>query len=345
MKVAVFSTKPYDERFLAAAAAGRPLELVFLEPRLDTRTVALAAGHPAVCAFVDDDLSAPVLRRLAEGGTGLVALRSAGYDNVDLAAAELGLVVAHVPAYSPYAVAEHVVGLILALNRRIHRAYQRVRDYNFSLVGLLGFDLHGRTVGVVGTGAIGRVFARIMTGFGCRVLAYDLRRDPECERLGVAYVPLDELFAESDIVSLHCPLTPATFHLVNGSTLATMKPGVMLINTSRGALVDTAAVIEALKTGRVGYLGLDVYEEEGALFFEDRSERGAAFDDVFARLLTLPNVIVTGHQGFFTVDALTRIAEVTVANLTGFATGAGPRYTVPAPTPPRPAPIRATGGP
>lgn len=328
VRVAVFSAKDYDRRFLGAA---RPegVDLDFLEHRLTVRTAGLAAGSTAVCAFVEDDVSAPVLDVLAAGGVRLVALRSAGFDNVDVAHAEsLGVTVARVPAYSPYAVAEHAVALILALNRHLCRAYNRVREYNFALSGLLGFDLHGRTVGAVGTGEIGTVFARIMTGFGCRVLAHDVRTNPACEALGVEYVDLRRLLAESDIVSLHCPLTPATHHLLGADALTRVKPGVMLINTSRGGLLDTRAVIAALKSGRIGALGIDVYEEESALFFEDRSEHGAFDDDLFARLLTFPNVLVTGHQGFFTVDALTRIAEVTMANLTGFARGDGPRYPV-----------------
>jgi len=272
-----------------------------------------------------------VLDRLAAGGIRMVALRSAGYDNVDLVrAGELGITVARVPAYSPHAVAEHAVALILALNRRIHRAYNRVREYNFALTGLLGFDLYGRTVGVIGTGAIGAVFARIMIGFGCRVLAHDVRRNPECERMGAEYVDLGRLLGESDIVSLHCPLLPQTYHLIDADALNRMRRGAMLINTSRGGLLDTTAVIAALKTGHLGYLGIDVYEEESALFFEDRSEEGAFSDDVFARLLTFPNVIVTGHQGFFTSDALRSIAETTMANLRGFEAGTGPRFPVPA---------------
>ncbi|THJ66137.1 2-hydroxyacid dehydrogenase [Candidatus Frankia alpina] len=328
MRVAVFSSKDYDRRFLSSARTG-DLELNFLEHRLTEQTAGLAQGHAAVCVFVEDEVSAGVLTRLAADGIRLVVLRSAGHDNVDLACARsLGIVVAHVPAYSPYAVAEHAVALILALNRHVCRAYNRVREYNFALTGLLGFDLHGRTVGVVGTGAIGTVFARIMTGFGCRVIAHDVRPNPECERLGVSYVKLDQIFADSDIISLHCPLTPATHHLVDADALARMKRGVMLVNTSRGGLLNTAAVISALKKGLIGYLGIDVYEEENALFFEDRSERGAFDDDLFARLLTFPNVLVTGHQGFFTADALTRIGEVTIANLLGFERGDGPQFPV-----------------
>ena len=262
--------------------------------------------------------SDPVLS-FTETETGIVpALRSAGYNNVDLpAAARLGLTVTRVPAYSPHAVAEHTVALILALNRKVHRAWARVREGNFSLDGLLGFDLVGRTAGVVGTGKIGAAVARIMFGFGCRVLAFDPFPNPECVALGVSYVPFNELLARSDIVTLHCPLTPETRHLMDAAALERMKPGAMLINTGRGTLVDTKAVIEALKSGRLGHLGLDVYEEEAALFFEDRSWR-ILQDDVFARLLTFPNVIVTGHQGFFTAEALAAIAETTLRAVTEF---------------------------
>jgi D-lactate dehydrogenase len=269
-----------------------------------------------------------VLQRLVRAGVGLVALRSAGFNHVDLAAAgELGITIARVPAYSPHAVAEHTVGLILCLNRKLHRAYARVRDGNFSLEGLLGFDLHGRTVGVVGTGNVGTVVATIMAGFGCRLLAFDPEPNDECRALGVRYVGLEELLGSADIVSLHCPLTPETRHLVDADALGRMKPGVMLINTGRGALVDTAAVIAALKTGRIGALGLDVYEEEEALFFEDLS--GTVIqDDVFMRLLTFPNVMVTAHQAFFTEDALLAIADTTMANITAFETGSGEIHRV-----------------
>ena len=318
MRTAIFSSKPYDVAFLTAANQGLGHELHFLEPRLVKETSALASGFPAICAFVNDQLDAEVLTRLATGGTRLIALRSAGYNNVDLpAAARLGLTVTRVPAYSPHAVAEHTVALILALNRKVHRAWARVREGNFSLDGLLGFDLVGRTAGVVGTGKIGAAVARIMFGFGCRVLAFDPFPNPECVALGVSYVPFNELLARSDIVTLHCPLTPETRHLMDAAALERMKPGAMLINTGRGTLVDTKAVIEALKSGRLGHLGLDVYEEEAALFFEDRSWR-ILQDDVFARLLTFPNVIVTGHQGFFTAEALAAIAETTLRAVTEF---------------------------
>lgn len=323
MRVAVFSTKPYDEQFLAAANRGQH-ELVFLEPRLDTTTAALAADSDAVCAFVNDDLSTDVLRRLATQGVRVIALRSAGFNHVDLnAAADLGITVTRVPAYSPHAVAEHAVGLILALNRKLHRAYNRVRENNFALTGLLGFDLHGRVVGVIGTGQIGAVFAQIMVGFGCRVVATDPFPNEACQRAGVQYVELDELLGAADIVSLHCPLTTDTHHLIDDQSLTRMRDGVMLINTSRGGLVDTVAAIEALKSGKLGYLGLDVYEEEAGLFFEDLSD-AVIDDDIFSRLLTFPNVLITGHQAFFTEQALEQIATTTVTNLTAFEHGATP---------------------
>lgn len=327
MKIAVFSTKSYDQTSLDRANAAHGHELVYFDARLTSRTVPLAAGFPGVCAFVNDQLDAGVLDALARGGTRVIALRSAGFNHVDLSAArELGLTVVRVPAYSPYAVAEHAVALILALDRKIYRAYNRVREGNFSLEGLLGSDLHGRTVGVIGTGKIGLVFARIMAGFGCRVLAFDPYPSDEAERF-VQYVSLDEVFAQSDVISLHCPLTPDTHHIIDAGAIGRMKDGVMLVNTSRGALVDTQAVIAGLKSGKIGHLGLDVYEEEGDLFFEDLSAR-VIQDDVFSRLLTFPNVLITGHQGFFTEEALRNIAETTLANVTAFETGQGTMHTV-----------------
>ena len=318
MRVAVFSTKPYDRHFLDAANASVRHELAYLEPRLTIETAALARGTTAVCAFVNDALPAEVLQALAAGGIRLVALRCTGFNNVDLAAARrLGITVARVPEYSPHAVAEHAVALVLALNRNIHRAYARVREGNFALEGLLGFDMKGRTVGVVGTGRIGATFARILAGFGCTILAVDPAPDAACIAAGVRYVELSELLATSDIVSLHCPLTPATHHLIDAAALARLRPGAMLINTSRGAVIDTPAVIAALKDGRLGHLGLDVYEEEADLFFEDLSDK-VIQDDVFARLLSFPNVLVTGHQAFFTADALQGIAGITIANITAF---------------------------
>lgn len=320
MRVAVFSTKSHDREYLTAANAGRH-ELDFLESRLNLETAPLAGGAPAVCIFVNDVGSAEVLTRLAEKDTRLLALRSAGFNHVDIGAArELGLTVVRVPAYSPNAVAEFTVGMILALDRKYHRAHNRVREGNFSLEGLLGFDLHTRTVGIVGTGKIGHLVARILAGFGCRIIAYDPYPNEDTPGLGVEYVDLERLLGEADIITLHAPLTPETQHLIDRDSLRHVRPGAMLINTSRGALVDTEAVIDALKDGRLGSLGLDVYEEEADLFFEDLSNQVIA-DDVFSRLLTFPNVLVTGHQAFFTHDALTQIAETTVANITHFELG------------------------
>jgi D-lactate dehydrogenase len=321
MRVAVFSTRPHDRAYLEAANTPHQHEFTFLEARLTAATLALASGFPAVCVFVNDRLDAAVLRGLHQHGTRLVALRCAGFNNVDLlAAAGLGVRVTRVPAYSPYAVAEHTVTLILALNRKIYRSYVRVREGNFALDGLLGFDLHGRTVGVVGTGKIGAVVVEIMTGFGCRVLAQDPTINPACEALGAEYVSLTDLLSRSDVVTLHCPLVPDTYHLIDAEALNHVRPGMMLINTSRGALIDTRAVIAALKSGRIGYLGLDVYEEEGDLFFQDLSGR-VLQDDVFARLLTFPNVVITGHQAFFTHEALQGIAATTIHNLSAFERG------------------------
>lgn len=321
MRVAIFSTKSYDRRFLESANKGDAHDLVFFEACLTSETSGLAAGFPAVCAFVNDRLTAEVLENLAKSGTRLIAMRCAGFNNVDLSAArELALTVVRVPDYSPHAVAEHTVALILALNRRIHRAYNRVREGNFTLDGLAGFHLYGRTAGIIGTGKIGAAVARILKGFGCNLVAYDPVPNPDCVSLAVKYVPLEELFSQSDIISLHWPLTPQTQHLIDSRSLARMRPGVMLINTSRGGLIDTRAVIGALKSSKIAYLGLDVYEEEADLFFEDLSDR-VIRDDVFSRLLTFPNVIITGHQGFFTQDALKNIAETTLSNITDFKQG------------------------
>ena len=319
--IRMFSTKPYDRRGFEAANDSH--SLTFLDARLDPTTVELAAGADAVCVFVNDDLSAPVLEALAASGVRCVALRCAGYNNVDLdAARRLGLVVVRVPAYSPNAVAEHTLALILALNRRIHRAYNRVRDGNFSLDGLVGFDLAGKTAGVVGTGRIGAIVARLLWHLRCRVLAADPFPDEHLLELGVEYVSIDQLFAESDLVTLNCPLTPETHHLVDAAAIDSMRPGVMLVNTGRGGLIDTQAVVDGLKSARLGSLALDVYEEEAELFFEDRSQE-ILDDDVFARLLTFPNVLITAHQAFLTNEALSAIAETTLANVTSvFAGGA-----------------------
>ena len=316
MRIAMFGTKPYDRVHFEKANLAEKHDLIFLEPRLGAETAKLAEGAEAVCVFVNDELRADTIDQLATLGVRLIALRCAGFNNVDLAAAKRrGIIVVRVPAYSPHAVAEHALALILTLNRKTHKAYNRVREGNFALDGLVGFDLCGRTVGVVGTGRIGAIVAKILAGFGCKILAYDVRRNPDVEAEGAWYVALERLLAESDIVSLHCPLMPQTRHMIDAAALERMKRGVMLINTSRGALIDTPAVLEALKSGRIGWLGLDVYEEEEAVFFEDMSQR-VLLDDVLARLLTFPNVLVTGHQAFLTEEALTNIAETTLSNIT-----------------------------
>lgn len=321
MRVTFFSTRPYDRQYFSAANASGRHVVRYLEARLTADTAPLAAEADAICVFVNDALDRPVLEALQRLGTRLVALRCAGYNNVDLgAAAALGISVVRVPAYSPHAVAEHTFALILALNRHLHRAFSRVRDGNFSLDHLVGFDLFGKTMGVIGTGAIGREVVRIARGFGCQVLAFDPSPSPAVTAAGAAYVGLPDLLAGSDIVTLHCPLTPDTFHVVNAAALERMRRGCMLINTSRGALVDTPAVIAALKTGQLGSLGIDVYEEESSLFFVDHSSGGIA-DDVFARLVTLPNVLVTGHQAFLTHEALTAIAATTLESLDEFEAG------------------------
>jgi D-lactate dehydrogenase len=328
VRLAVYSTKAYDRHALDAANHRHHHDLTYFEARLTPATATLARGFDAVCPFVNDQLTREVLAMLADGGVRLLTLRSAGFNHVDLrAAAEYRVVVTRVPAYSPYAVAEHAVGLILTLNRHLHRAYARVRDGNFSLDGLLGFDLHGKTVGVVGTGKIGTVFSRIMAGFGCRIIAFDTTPSAEVILLGGEYVSLNELLGVAEIIALHLPLTPTTHHLIDAAALARMRDGVMLINTSRGGLLDTRAVIDALKCRKLGALGLDVYEEEADLFFEDLS--GTVIqDDVFSRLLTFPNVLITGHQGFFTKEALANIAETTLANATAFAHGSAGLHEV-----------------
>ena len=317
MKVAIFSAKKYDREFLNAANSSRH-EFRFFEPHLNEETVGLAGESDAVCVFVNDQVNAEVIARLRSLGVQLIALRCAGYNNVDLAAAtKHGITVVRVPAYSPYAVAEHAIALMVALNRKVHRAYNRVREGNFALDGLVGFDMHGKTAGLIGTGQIGTVVAQILTGFGCPTLAFDPFPNETCRSIGVRYVELNELLAQSDIISLHCPLTQENKHIINDAAIAKMKNGVMLINTSRGALLDTVTIINGLKSGKIGYLGLDVYEEEEEIFFEDRSGLILS-DDVFARLLTFPNVIITGHQAFFTREALLNIAATTVENITKF---------------------------
>src|SRR5215472_11354580 len=317
VKVAIFSAKKYDREFLSAANGSRH-QLRFFEPHLNEETVSLAAGFEAVCVFVNDQVDAAVIAMLQSLGVRLIALRCTGHNNVDLVAAKKhGVTVVRVQAYSPHAVAEHAIALMLTLNRKVHRAYNRVREGNFALDGLVGFDLHGKTVGVIGTGQIGTVVAQILTGFGCPTLAFDPFPNATCRSLAVRYVELNELLVQSDIISLHCPLTPENKYIISDAAIARMKNGVMLINTSRGALLDTVAIIEGLKSGKIGYLGLDVYEEEEEIFFEDRSGLILS-DDVFARLLTFPNVIITGHQAFFTREALLNIAATTIDNITRF---------------------------
>ncbi len=317
MKVAVFSSKPYDEDHIKNINNDQH-ELTFFEPKLNEQTAKLSQGFEAVCCFVNDTLSSPVIKTLADNGVKLIAMRCAGYNNVDLATAEAhNITVTRVPEYSPYAVAEHTAALALDLNRNIHRAHNRIRENNYSLHGLLGFDFHGKTVGVIGTGKIGLAFINIMIGFGCKVICSDPYPNPDVEKTDAQYVPLDQIWAQSDIISLHCPLLPSTTHIINSNSINQMKQNVMLLNTSRGALIDTRAVIDSLKTGKIGYLGLDVYEEEADLFFENNSNE-ILLDDQFARLQTFRNVMVTGHQAFFTKEALTAIAIKTIENISGF---------------------------
>ena len=321
MKIAVFSAKRYDREYLDAANVALGHTLKYHEAPLDLDTVHLAAGYDAVCIFVNDKADAEVLAQLKAGGTGLVALRCTGFNNVDLkAAAQLGLKVVRVTDYSPYSVAEHAVALLLAINRKIHRAYNRTRDSNFALDGLMGFDLHGRSVAVIGTGKIGRVFAKIMVGFGCNVIGYDKYPSKEFEELGGHYAQPGEIGRDADIVSLHAPLTPETYHIINADTIARAKRGALLINTSRGGLVDTEAVIEGLKSGQIGGFAADVYEQEAGLFFRDLSSV-VVTDDVLQRLISFPNVIITGHQAFFTQEAITTICETTLKSATEFQNG------------------------
>ena len=321
MKVSVFSATRYDREFLDAANASAGHRITYFDVPLERETAVLAADYDAICIFVNDKADAEVLDVLSRGKTRLVALRCTGFNNVDLqAAARLGLKVVRVVTYSPYSVAEHAVALLLAINRKVHRAYNRTRDSNFALDGLMGFDLHGKTVAVVGTGKIGRVFTRIMLGFGCEVIGYDKYPSAEFEALGARYSKPGEIGARADIISLHCPLTPETHHIINKDTLARAKRGALLVNTSRGGLVDTEAAIEALKTGQLGGLAADVYEQEADLFFRDLSST-IVTDDVFQRLVAFPNVIVTGHQAFFTREAISTICETTINSIGEFAAG------------------------
>lgn len=316
MKIAFFSSKIYDKIYFNRSNTYH--ELKYFENPLNAESVDLTNGYDGVCVFVNDQLNAEVIAQLAARNIKIIALRCAGFNNVDLQAAQKqGIAVVRVPAYSPHAVAEHAVALIMTLNRKTHKAYNRVREGNFSLERLTGFDLYGKTVGVVGTGKIGEAFAFIMKGFGCKVMAYDIHPNPVLINAGVQFVELDELFAQSDVISLHCPLTPQTNRLINSESLEKMKPNAMLINTSRGGLIDTKAVINALKNGKLGYLGIDVYEQEADLFFNDFSE-SIIQDDMLMRLMSFPNVLITAHQGFFTEEALTQIAQVTLQNLSDF---------------------------
>lgn len=318
MKIAVFSTKGYDRTYLQQANQGRH-ELTFFEARLSSETAPLINGFDACCVFVHDCVTRDVMEHFAREGCTVVTLRCAGFNNVDIEAAkEFGIHILRVPAYSPHGVAEFAVGLIIGLNRKIHRAYRRVSEMNFSLDGFAGFDIFGKTVGVIGTGKIGICLAKIMLGFGCKVICYDLYPNEEITNMGAKYVPLESLFAESDIISLHCPLTPSSRYFINQSTLKRMKDGVMLINTSRGELIKTQDVIEALKNGKIGYLGIDVYEEEEGVFYEDMSS-SIIQDDMLSRLLTFPNVLITSHQAFFTDEALMNIAKTTMDNVSELA--------------------------
>ena len=321
MKTAVFSTHEFERPYLIRTN-GKKHDLTYYEARLTEKTVSLAKGHKAICLFTGDDASASIMKKLNEFGVKYIALRSAGYNHVAVEKAEdLGITVARVPAYSPYAIAEHTIALILALNRKLIRAHNRVRDMNFSLNGLTGFDLNGKTVGILGTGKIGKVLIKILYGFGCKILAYDLEEDKELKEMyGVRFTDCRTLCSEADIISLHVPLTPETRHIISAEQIERMKKGVMLINTSRGALVDTKAVIEGLKSRKIGYFGIDVYEEEEGLFFEDHSDE-ILQDDVIARLMTFPNVLITSHQAFLTNTALTNIAETTIYNIDCFENG------------------------
>lgn len=315
MKIALFNTKMYDKQFFDIAIANTDHTIEYFEVSLNSATAKLTPGYDAVCVFVNDYLHADTLEQLAKHGIRLILLRCAGFNNVDIEKAHtLGIRIYRVPAYSPQAVAEHAVALLLTLNRKTHKAFNRVREHNFSLERLTGFDVYKKTIGIVGTGQIGIAFSKIMKGFGCNVLAYDIVQSQEALSQGVQYVDFDTLLAQSDIISLHCPLNHATKHMLNMTQFEKMKQGVMIINTSRGGLIHTIDAIQALKTGKIGYLGIDVYEQEEHLFFKDLSESIVA-DDVIARLMTFPNVLITAHQGFFTNEALEQIAQTTIQNI------------------------------
>ena len=320
MKIAFFDTHQFEREAFDQANQSKDSQITYFDFRLNSQTAEVAKGFEVVCSFVNDSLDAQTLRILHSNGSKLLALRSAGFNHVDMKEADrLGLPVVRVPEYSPYAIAEHALALMLTLNRKIHRAYTRVRELNFSLEGLVGFDMRGKTVGVVGTGRIGRVMVKILNGLGCQVLAYDLRPNQELIDGGMArYVDLPTIFRESDVLTLHVPLNPQTRHIIDANAIGQMKRGVLLINTGRGALIETRALVEALKVHRIGGAGLDVYEEEEGVFFHDMSSEGIA-DDLLARLLTFPNVVMTSHQGFLTTEALQNIAQVTLQNVADFA--------------------------
>jgi D-lactate dehydrogenase len=321
MKIAFFDTHNFEKTVFLKENKIYNHDITFFDTRLTEQTANLAASYPCICAFVNDRLDSKTLQIISASGTKLIALRSAGFNHVDLEAAQdLGLKIVRVPEYSPYAVAEYAMALILSLNRNIHRAYNRVREGNFSLDGLVGFDLNKKTVGIVGTGKIGSIMAKILKGFGCQILACDQMQNPELVASGIQYVSFDELLKKSDIISLHVPLTPETRYLINGKALSSMKAGVMLINTGRGALIDTQALIQYLKLGHIGSAGLDVYEEEEGIFFENLSDQ-ILQDDQLARLLTFPNVVLTSHQAFLTVEALGNIAGTTLKNIADFEKG------------------------
>ena len=317
MKIAFFDAKPYDITGFDRHAAGTDMTIKYFETRLDEDTVSMAAGYDAVCVFVNDIVNAAVVNKLHELGVKVIALRCAGFNNVDLKACEGKISVFRVPAYSPHAVAEHAMAMLMTINRRIHKAYNRTRDFNFSLSGLTGFDMYGKTMGIFGTGKIGRIFADICNGFGMKVLAYDMYPD---HSLNVEYVGLDELFAKSDIIALHCPLNKDNYHIINEENIAKMKKGVIIVNTSRGGMIDTEALIEGIKTKKIGAACLDVYEDEGDMFYTDNSGH-IMQDDKLARLLSMPNVIVTSHQAFLTEEALEAIASTTIDNLQKFVAG------------------------
>lgn len=319
MKIAVFSTQKYDREFLSAVPTEH--KFVFFEAQLNNDTVNLTQGFDGVCIFVNDHADSEIITELKNNGIKVIALRCAGFNNVDVKAAEKADIrVVRVPAYSPEAVAEHAVALIMTLNRKTHKAYLRIKENNFSLERLTGFNIYGKTVGVIGTGKIGKAFCKIMLGFGAKVIAYDKFEDDEAKKLGIKYVTFEEVLKNSDIISLHCPLTPETKYMIDWEAFANMKDGVMLINTSRGALINTKDAILALKRGKIGYLGIDVYEQEEHLFYKDLSENIIP-DDTIARLMSFPNVMMTSHQGFFTKEALTEIAATTVGNIDCVAQG------------------------